>query len=66
MDLIQTGKIINTHGIKGEVKVESWAQTPEVLLQLKTFFIDSVHSWGKLADEAILNHVVICVVCSKK
>ncbi len=40
MDLIQTGKIINTHGIKGEVKVESWAQTPEVLLQLKTFFID--------------------------
>ena len=41
MDFIQTGKIVNTHGIKGELKVESWARTPEELLTIHTLFIDN-------------------------
>lgn len=40
MELIQTGKIVNTHGIHGELKVISWASNPEDLLGIKIFYID--------------------------
>jgi 16S rRNA processing protein RimM len=30
-DLIETGKIINTHGIKGEVRIQPWADSPAFL-----------------------------------
>ncbi|MCL2126157.1 MAG: ribosome maturation factor RimM [Oscillospiraceae bacterium] len=39
-NLIETGKIVNTHGVRGEVKIEPWADSPEVLAGLKRFFID--------------------------
>lgn len=40
MELIQTGKIVNTHGIKGEVKIEPWADSPEVLTKLTCLWIN--------------------------
>ena len=42
MDLIETGKIVNTHGIKGEVKIIPWTGDPEQLLDFKELFIESV------------------------
>ena len=36
---LECGKIINTHGIKGAVKLESWCNTPEDLADLKRIFI---------------------------
>lgn len=30
MDLLEVGKIVNTHGLRGEVKVVSWTDTPDV------------------------------------
>lgn len=41
MELIQTGKIVNTHGIHGELKVISWARSAEDLLNIETFYIDN-------------------------
>jgi 16S rRNA processing protein RimM len=38
--LIETGKIINTHGIRGEVKIDPWANSPAELLDYETFYID--------------------------
>lgn len=35
---LECGKIINTHGVKGAVKIESWCDTPEVLCSLKTMY----------------------------
>ena len=32
---LECGKIINTHGVRGTVKVESWCDTPEDLASLK-------------------------------
>ena len=29
MDLLEVGKIINTHGLRGEVKVAAWTDAPE-------------------------------------
>lgn len=37
---LESGKIVNTHGIAGEVKVVPWCDGPEFLLQFDTFYID--------------------------
>ena len=33
-------KIVNTHGIRGEVKIQPWADSPEVLCALPDLYID--------------------------
>jgi 16S rRNA processing protein RimM len=38
---LEIGKIINTHGVRGEVKLEPWADSPEALLPLKTLWRDA-------------------------
>ena len=35
MNLLEVGKIINTHGLRGEVKVVTWTDSPEVFEELK-------------------------------
>ncbi len=42
MEYLETGKIVNVHGLKGDVKVLPWADLPEVLLEFDEFFIDGV------------------------
>ena len=37
-DLIEFGKIVNTHGIKGAVKLESWCDYPETLAELECIY----------------------------
>ncbi len=39
---LETGRIINTRGVHGELKVEPWADSPSSLLQFGSFYIDSV------------------------
>ena len=34
--LLEVGKILNTHGVRGEVKVQSWCDSPEVLCALES------------------------------
>ena len=37
---LQAGKIINTHGVRGELKLEPWADDAEFLRKVRSFFID--------------------------
>ena len=37
--LLEAGKIINTHGLKGEVKVQAWADSAEELLEFDRFVV---------------------------
>lgn len=37
--MLEVGKVLNTHGIRGELKVQSWCDTPEDLCQLETVYI---------------------------
>lgn len=37
---LEGGQIVNTHGIKGEVKLVSWCDSPEVLSAVPTYYID--------------------------
>ena len=36
---LECGKIINTHGVKGDVKLESYCDSPEVLASLERVFV---------------------------
>lgn len=38
---IEAGKIINTHGVAGEVKIEVWLDSPAFLKKFKRVYIDS-------------------------
>ena len=37
---LETGEIVNTHGIRGEVKLLPWADDPEFLLEFDEVYID--------------------------
>ena len=37
---IEAGEIVNTHGVRGEVKIMPWTDTPEFLRAIKTLYVD--------------------------
>ena len=37
---LEAGQIVNTHGIRGEVKIMPWADSPEFLCQFETLYLD--------------------------
>ena len=37
---LEIGKIINTHGVRGEVKIEPWADSPEQLAEMRRVLLD--------------------------
>lgn len=39
-ELLECGKIVNTHGIRGEVKIIPWADSPEFVCGLPAIYID--------------------------
>ena len=38
---LECGRIVSTHGIRGEVKVQHWCDTPEFLCGFKTLYLDA-------------------------
>lgn len=39
-EFLETGEIVNTHGVRGEVKIMPWADSPDFLCRFDTFYID--------------------------
>ena len=37
--LIEAGRIVNTHGVRGEVKIESWLDSPQFLKSFKRLYL---------------------------
>lgn len=37
--LLEAGRIVNTHGVRGEVKIEPWCDSPEFLCDFDVFYI---------------------------
>lgn len=37
---LEVGKIVGTHGIRGEMRVECWANSPEFLKKFKKLYLD--------------------------
>lgn len=38
---LETGKITSTHGLKGEVRVQPWADSPEFLTEFDELYLDN-------------------------
>ncbi len=38
-EFIEIGQIVNTHGLKGEVKVDPWCNSPEFMCQFKKVYL---------------------------
>lgn len=38
--LLELGKVVNTHGIRGEIKVQPWCDSPDIFDDLDYFYID--------------------------
>lgn len=54
---LKTGRITAPHGVRGEVKIEQWADTPDFLCQFKTLYIDGVRI-GLLSARVHKNAVI--------
>jgi len=39
-EFLEAGRIVNTHGIRGEVKIQPWADTPDFLKGFAHLYID--------------------------
>ena len=39
-EYLEAGKIVSTHGVRGEVKLLPWADTPEFLLRFRTLWLE--------------------------
>ena len=48
---LECGKIINTHGFRGTVKLESWCDAPEVLADLERLYF---RKDGEYSPRAVL------------
>ncbi len=44
---LECGKIVNTHGVKGAVKIESWCDSPETLSELSFIYFKDGDSFNK-------------------
>ena len=39
-EYLEAGKIVNTHGVRGEVRIEPWTDSPAFLASVNTLYID--------------------------
>ena len=40
-NILELGKVVNTHGIRGEVKIQPWCDDPEIFDELEYIYIDN-------------------------
>lgn len=53
---LEAGKIVNTHGVKGHVRIMSWCDTPEALAAIKTLYLESKGEYLPLEIESAVIH----------
>ena len=59
MELIEVGQIVNTHGIKGEVRLNAWTDDLYDLLDLKVFYDKSGNALDVESSRVHKNVVII-------
>lgn len=47
---LEIGKIVGTHGLKGEVRIEPWCNTPQFFAKFKTLYFDGGKTPVKLSS----------------
>lgn len=55
---LEAGEIVNTHGVRGEVKVMPWCDGPEFLKAFKTFYIEEKPY--KVVSSRVHKNMLLC------
>lgn len=56
---LECGKIVTTQGIRGEVRVQPWCDTPSFLLDFETLYLDKGSKLIKIQKSRVQKNVVI-------
>ena len=56
---LETGKIVGTHGIKGELRVEPWCDSPAFLTQFETLYAKNGATVLKVNSARVLKNIVL-------
>lgn len=56
---LEAGRIVATHGIKGEVKVQPWCDSPQVLCNLSVLYFDNGKTPVKVGARPHKNAVIM-------
>ena len=59
-DYIDAGRIVNTHGVRGEVKIEVWLDSPRMLASFPRLFIGGTER--KLLSSRVHQHFLIAAL----
>lgn len=61
---LECGKIINTHGVKGALKLESWCDTPDTLASLEYIYFKGIGGFEgrRIISSSVLKHHVIAYI----
>ena len=58
-EFLEGGKIVGTHGVRGEMRVECWCDTPQFLAKFKTLYFDNGNESVKVQSRAHKNMVLM-------
>ena len=59
---LEVGKIVGTHGIRGDVKVQPWCDSPEFLCKFKNFNFEDYIKFKVVVsklDKVVINNLFI-------
>ncbi len=56
---LEAGKIVGTHGIKGEVRLQPWTDSPEDLLNIKKLYLDAVGAQELTVQKSRVNGNIV-------
>lgn len=58
-EFLEGGKIVGTHGVRGEMRVECWCDSPQFLAKFKTLYFDNGAQSVKVQSRAHKNMVLM-------
>ena len=58
-EYLEIGKIVNVHGLRGDVKVMPWCDDPEFLCEFETLYLGKEHRGVVIADARTFKNTVI-------
>ncbi len=56
---IECGKIVSTHGVRGQLRVQPWADSPDFLLDFKTIYLGKEHRAYKVKSASVHKSLVL-------
>ena len=56
---LEIGKIVSTHGIKGEVRVQAWCDSSEFLTEFDTLYFDKGRTAVEVEEARVHKNVVV-------